>query len=103
MIKVDMGKVEMNGTNADLLTEASFAVATAAYAMADNGKSDVLASASLYAITLAAAKTLTEKGVNVNFQAERKQDPVTGAYTKPLLNGVRMAETPKNDVGIEKA
>ena len=43
------------------------------------------------------------KGVNVNFQAERKQDPVTGAYTKPLLNGVRMAETPKNDVGIEKA
>lgn len=43
------------------------------------------------------------KGVNVNFQAERKQDPVTGAYTKPLLSGVRMAETPKNDVGIEKA
>ena len=69
MIKVDMGKVEMNGTNADLLTEASFAVASAVYAMADNGKSDALASASLYAVTLAAAKTLTDKGVNVNFES----------------------------------
>ena len=69
MIKVDRGTVEMNGVNADLLTEASFAVASAAYAMTDNGKSDVLASASLYAITLAAAKTLTEKGVNVNLES----------------------------------
>lgn len=42
-------------------------------------------------------------GVNVNFQAERKSDPVTGAFTKPLLSGVRMSETPKNDIGIEKA
>lgn len=76
MIKVDRGTVEMNGVNADLLTEASLAVASAAYAMADNGKSDVFASASLYAITLAAAKTLAEKGVNVNLESIGRQ--ITG-------------------------
>ena len=76
MIKVDMGTVEMNGVNADLLTEASLAVASAAYAMADNGKSDVFASASLYAITLAAAKVLAEKGVNVNLESIGRQ--ITG-------------------------
>lgn len=69
MIKVDRGAVEMNGVNADLLAEASLAVASAAYAMADNGKSDVFASASLYAITMAAAKRLTERGVNVNLES----------------------------------
>lgn len=73
MIKVYNGTVEVNGVNADLLTEASLAVASAAYAMTDNGKSDVFASASLFAITLAAAKTLTEKGVNVNLESIGRQ------------------------------
>lgn len=76
MIKVDKGTVEMNGVNADLLTEASLAVASAAYAMADNGKSDVFASASLYVITLAAANALAKKGVNVNLESIGRQ--ITG-------------------------
>lgn len=41
--------------------------------------------------------------VGVNFQAERKLDPTTRSYTKSLLNGVTVKETPKNDIGIEKA
>ena len=76
MIKVDNGTVEMNGVNAELLTEASLAVASAVYAMADNGKSDVFANASLYAITLAAAKALADKGVNVNLESIGRQ--ITG-------------------------
>lgn len=76
MIKVDRGTVEMSGVNADLLTEASLAVSSAVYAVADNGKSDVFASASLYAITLAAAKALAEKGVNVNLERIGRQ--ITG-------------------------
>lgn len=41
--------------------------------------------------------------VDVNFQAERKLDPSTRSYTKSLLSGVHVKETPKNDVGIVKA
>lgn len=73
MINVNKGEVELDGTNADVLTEASLAVASAVYFMADDGKNDVFASASLYAVTLAAAKVLEKKGVNVNLNFIGKQ------------------------------
>ena len=73
MIKVNKGEVELDGTNADVLTEASLAVATAVYFMADDGKNELFASASLYAITLAAANALKEKDVNVDINFISKQ------------------------------